>query len=165
MRITTVADRSRSPVSSARSEESDTVTAAPIFRNSLGDNSLRSAGSFCSAVTHRARRTTLMTESHAHCVHSSSHAPRANSTADDRHSLLCCVHSSVPEAVPREHVRNPLSKLDSNYETRDSSRFQMFAAHAPTSCTDKPVSLLSFEHSIVSRVLQHRATIANLARA
>ena len=69
------------------------------------------------------------------------------------------------KAVPREHVRNPLREPDTNSEERDSPRMQMFASHAPTSCTAKPVSPLSFESSIVSRVWQHRATIAKSARA
>ena len=136
MKITTAANRSRSQVSTARSEEPDIVIAARSFRNSLGDNSFgdnsrRNARSFCGAVTHRARRTMLLTESHTQCVHSDSHAPRANSTADDRHSLLCCVHSSTLKAVPREHVRNPLREPDLNFLARDSPRVQTFVSDAP----------------------------------
>ena len=113
VRITTASNWSRLPFSRARSEESDIMIAARSFRNSLGDNSLdensvRSVCLFCCVITLRARRTTLLTESHAWCVHNDYHAPFANSTAGDRHSLLCCVHSSAPKAVPREHVRNLL---------------------------------------------------------
>ena len=97
-------------------------------------------------------------------MHSDSHAPRANSTADDRHSLVCCVHSSALKAVPTAHVRNPLREPDSNSEARDSRQVQMFVSHAPTSCTAQPVSPLSLKSSIVSRVWQHRATIAKSAR-
>ena len=129
VKITTAANRSRSPVSKARSEESDIVIAAQSFRNFLGDKSRPRARSFCGAVTLRARRSALLTESHAQCVHSNSHAPCANSTADDRHSLLSCVHLSAPKAVPREHVRNPLREPDSNSKPRDSPRVQTFASH------------------------------------
>ena len=163
--ITTAANRSKSPVSNARSEEFDIVIAARSFRNSFGDNSRRSTRSFCGAVKFRARRTTLLTESHAQCVHSDSHAPRANSTDDDRHSLLGCVYSSALKAVPKEHVRNPLREPDSNYKARDSPPVQMFASRTPTSCTAQPVSPLSPESSIVSRVWQHRETVAKSARA
>ena len=116
---------------------------ARSFRNSLGDNSFsdnarRNARSFCGAVTLRARCTTVLTESHAQCVHSDCHAPCANSTADDRHSLLCCVHSSALKAVPRENLRNPLREPDSNSEARDSPRVQTFASHSPTSSPPNP---------------------------
>ena len=169
VKITTAANRSRSPVSSAWSKEPVIVIAAQSFRNSLGDNSLdenflRSARSFCGAITFRARFSALLTESHAQCVHFNSNAPRANSTADDRHSPLCLMHSSPPNSVQREHVCNPLRKPDSNFKARDSSRVQMVAAHAPTSCTDKPVSPLALLHLLVSRILQHCATVAKSAR-
>ena len=170
VKITTAANRSRSPISKARSEESDIVIAARSFRNSLGDNSFvdnsrRSARLFCGAVRLRARRSALLTVSHAQCVHSNSHAPRANSTADDRYSLLSCVHSSAPKAVPREHVRNPLREPDSNSEPRDSPRLQTFASHALTSCTREPVLSLFPRNSIVSRVWQHRAIMTKSAHA
>ena len=62
------------------------------------------------------------------------------------------------------HVCNLLRKPDSNFKARDSSRVQMVAAHAPTSCTDKPVSPLALLHLLVSRILQHCATVAKSAR-
>ena len=169
MKITTATNRSKSPVSQTRLEKSDIMIAARSFRNflgynSFGDNSRRSARSFCGAVTLRSCCTTLLTESHAQCVHSDSHAPRTNSIADDRHSLLCCLHSSALKAVPRKHVRIPLRELDSNAEARDSPRVQMFASHPLNSCTAQLVSPLSLESSIVSRVWQHRATIGKSAR-
>ena len=67
VRIATAANRSRSPVSRTRSEKSDIVIAARSFQNSLGvnsleENSVRSARSFCGVITLRSPRTTLLTE-------------------------------------------------------------------------------------------------------
>ena len=161
VKITTAANRSRSPVSKGRLEESDIVIAARSFRNSFGDNFFndnfrRSACLFCGAVTLRARRSALLTESHAQCVHSNFDAPRANSTADDRHWRLSCVHLSAPKAVPREYVRNLLREPNSNSEPRYSPRVQTFASHAPTSCTRKPVLSLFLRNSIVTRLATPR---------
>ena len=96
VRITTAANGSKSPVSKAQSEESDIVIASRSFRNSLsdnsfGDNSRRSARSFCGAVTLRARRTTFLTEyTPSSCtVTLKPHARTLPPMTDTRFSAVC----------------------------------------------------------------------------
>ena len=168
IKFITAAYRPRSPVSSDWSQESDIVVAARSFPNFLGDqslvqNSLRSRSLFCGVIKRRARRSMLYTESQAPCVHSNSHASRANFTADDRHSLLYRVHPSPLKALPSKHVRNPLCELDSNSWPRDSVRMQTFSSCAPTSCTDERVTVSYLKFDCVTRLatLRYSCTIGS----
>ena len=109
-------------------------------------------------VTLRVCHAIMFTESHTHCVHLDSYASRTNCTADDKHSLLCNVHSSAFKVVPYKHLRNPLRAPDLNFKPRDSPRVQMFVWHALTSSTAQLV--LHTKSLIVLRIWEHRATVA-----
>ena len=140
VKIITAANRSRSPDSRSRSEDSDVVIAARSFQNSFGDNSFLNVRSLSGLVMARASRAILFTKSHVQCVYSNFHAPRENSTADDQHLLLCCEHSSALKGVPSEDVHEPLRETATNSYPRDSIQVHIFASRAFTSRTLEPVA-------------------------